>query len=406
MSQTPSSGFGTGMEIALLTGGIDRPYALGLAAALLSKGVVVDFVASDDLESRELRQSPGLTFLNLRGSQSADAPFASKISRVLLYYFRLIGYVWRARPRILHILWNNKFQTFDRTLLMLYYRLLGKQITFTAHNVNAAQRDASDSWLNRMTLGIQYRLSDHVFVHTDKMKAQLVGDFRVPENSVTVIPLGINNSVPNTALTAQEAKRHFGIKPEDRVILFFGNIGPYKGLEYLVRAFERVASENPTYRLIIAGKPKVGSESYFADVQSDISQSSSRDRVIQRIEFVPDTDTELYFKAADVVALPYTEVFQSGVLVLAYSFGLPVIATDVGSLRHEIVEGETGFVCKPRDSDDLANAIKAYFESGLFRALEQKRKTIRDYATHQYSWDAVTRQTLSVYERLLETSRG
>ena len=119
-------------------------------------------------------------------------------------------------------------------------------------------------------------------------------------------------------------------------------------------------------------------------------------------EFVPDEDTELYFKAADVVVLPYTEIFQSGVLVLGYSFGLPVIATDVGSLKDDIVEGRTGWVCRPCDPVDLAAAIERYFASQSFQSLGQARQEIRAFAKARFSWDAVSRKTLAVYEALLE----
>jgi len=83
--------------------------------------------------------------------------------------------------------------------------------------------------------------------------------------------------------------------------------------------------------LIIAGESKKGSERYWLDIQKTIEDGPCSGQIIQRIEFVPDEQTELYFKAADITVLPYTEVFQSGVLFLAYSFGLPVIASDVGS---------------------------------------------------------------------------
>ena len=86
-----------------------------------------------------------------------------------------------------------------------------------------------------------------------------------------------------------------------------------------------------------------------------------RDRIIERIEYIPDEETELFFKAADVLVLPYTRIFQGGVLFLGYGFGLPVIASNVGSLREEIVEGKTGFVFKARDSSDLAGIIGKYF---------------------------------------------
>src|SRR5947209_20241274 len=120
------------IEVALLTGGADRPYALGLAEALLSKDVRVDFIGSDDLDSPALRKSPRFNFLNLRGDQREDVSVATKISRVLSYYARLIQYASISRPTIFHILWNNKFEMFDRTLLMLFYNMLGKKIAFTA----------------------------------------------------------------------------------------------------------------------------------------------------------------------------------------------------------------------------------------------------------------------------------
>ena len=101
--------------------------------------------------------------------------------------------------------------------------------------------------------------------------------------------------------------------------------------------------------------------------------------------------------------LPYTLVFQSGVLFLSYSFGLPVIASDVGSFREDIIEGETGFVCKPCDADDLANKIETYFKSDLFRALDRRRPKIRDYAIGRNSWEVVSEKTAQVYEKLQET---
>ena len=122
----------------------------------------------------------------------------AKVLRVLKYYARLIVYAAKAKPKLFHILWNNKFQSFDCTLLMLYYKLLGKRVVFTAHNVNAGKRDENDSWLNRMSLNVQYRLSDHIFVHTEGMKSEMAFEFRIPDSKISVIPFGINNTVPNT----------------------------------------------------------------------------------------------------------------------------------------------------------------------------------------------------------------
>src|SRR5438874_3015290 len=244
-SVTPSSVFRPPvLKIALFTGGGDKPYALGLATALTSRGISVDFIGSDDLNVPELLNNPRVNFLNLRGDQRPDAALATKILRVLIYYWRLVRYAATAKPTAFHILWNNKIEFFDRTLLMLYYKLLGKKIALTAHNVNIGLRDSNDSRLNRLSLKIQYKLADHIFVHTGKMKSDLASQFRISKDKLTVIPFGINNTVPNTALTTSEAKGQLGLNSSDKTMLFFGNIAPYKGLEYLIDAFEEIAAED------------------------------------------------------------------------------------------------------------------------------------------------------------------
>jgi len=385
-------------HVAILTASRDRPYALGLAAALMAQGVVFDFVGGDGVDSPELHGQPQVRFLNLR-DQRENAGLLQKMTRVLVYYFRLLRYAATARPSIFHILWNNKFEYLDRTLLMAYYRLLGKKIVFTVHNVNIRARDGGDSWLNRATLRFQYRWCDHIFVHTEKMKQELLTDFGIPADRISLIPFGINNTVPNTMLPKDQARRRLDLGERDKTLLFFGNIAPYKGLEYLVAAFIEVARQSADYRLIIAGRPK-GCDEYWARLLATINACPVRDQIVLKIEYVPDAETEIYFKAADVLILPYTHIFQSGVLFLGYGFGLPVLAADVGALKQEIVEGKTGFVFKPQDSSDLAAVIKNYFASDLYRDLPVRRNTIREHANERYSWTKVGEITRQVYSDL------
>jgi D-inositol-3-phosphate glycosyltransferase len=388
-------------KIALLTGGRDKPYALGMASALSAHGIFLDFIGSDVLDVSELRRLESLNFLNLRGDLRMDVSLLKKVIRILTYYLRLACYAATARPKIFHILWNNKFEFFDRTLLMAYYRLVGKRIVFTAHNVNDRKRDSVDTYLNRLTLRIQYHLADHIFVHTQRMKQELIAEFDISGSKVSVIPFGINNTVPNTALTAVEAKRRLGIKQRQKTLLFFGNIAPYKGLEHLIAAFDDLVKRDSDYCLIIAGRPKKGSDSYWAKIQQMIARNDLDKQIIQRIEFIPDERIEEYFKAADAIVLPYTYIFQSGVLFLAYSFGLPVIASDVGSIKESIIEGRTGFVCRPGDGANLAQVIERYFESKLFMCLEKARSHIQEFANDRYSWDKVAEITKKIYGDLL-----
>ncbi len=389
------------MAIGLLTGCQDRPYAFGLAMALAPKGVSVDVIGGDEVDSPQFHATPRLKFLNLGGCQQQHASVTQKLFRVAKYYVRLVRYAGAPKPRILHILWHNKFEYFDRTLLLLYYKVKGKKIAFTAHNVNQARRDSNDSVLNRVTLRIQYRLTDRIFVHTQKMKTELINEFGVREQAVTVIRHPINNAFPDTDLTPSAAKRLLGIREDEKAILFFGRIRPYKGLEQLLAAFQYLVARQAKFRLIIAGEPKNGSQEYLEQISRIISRDFRPGQIVSRIQFIPDGEVELYLKAADVMVLPYKDIFQSGVLFLAYSYGLPVVATDVGSFREEIVEGQTGFLCRPDDPLALAEAIETYVASDLYKDLERRRQEIRQFANAHHSWNAVAELTRNAYAELL-----
>ena len=399
-----ASGASRDISVSLLTGGSDKPYVFGLATELSSKGVMLDLIASDELDSPEFRSIPRLTFLKFRGDQNPNVSLWKKTARILSYYLKLIRYGATAKPRIFHILWNNKFLHFDRTLLTYYYKLLGKKVLLTVHNVNTEKRDNKDSALNRLTLRIQYRLADHLFVHTEKMKQELIDEFGVQPSRISVIPLGINNFAPQTDLTPDEAKRRLGLRQDEKAILFFGRITPYKGLEILVEAFQKNLPSADNYRLIIAGRPEEATEAtYWVPIREALGAEVQKGRVLLRAEHIPDAETELYFKAADVLVLPYRDIYQSGILFLGYSFGLPSLAADVGSLRDEMVEGRTGFLFKPEDSTDLAKAIEKYFASGLYRDLSRRRQEIQDYARQGHDWNIVGQATTAVYAGFLKS---
>lgn len=391
------------IAVSLLTGGSDKPYVYGLATELSSKGILLDLIASDELDSPEFRDIPQLRFLKLRGDQNPHVSLMQKVVRILSYYGKLIRYAATAKPKIFHILWNNKFLHFDRTLLTYYYKLLGKKVVLTVHNVNTEKRDNKDSAFNRFTLRVQYRLADHLFVHTEKMKQELSEGFGVPAARISVIPLGINNFAPQTDLTPAEAKQRLGLRPDEKAILFFGRITPYKGLEILVEAFQKSLSPTDNYRLLIAGRPEEATEaSYWLPIRNDLSEAVRKGRVLLRAKHIPDGETELYFKAADVLVLPYRDIYQSGILFLGYSFGLPSLAANVGSLKDEMIEGRTGFLFKPENPVDLAKAIEKYFTSDLYRDLSRRRQEIRDYARQGHDWNIVGQTTVGVYGNLLK----
>jgi glycosyltransferase involved in cell wall biosynthesis len=198
-----------------------------------------------------------------------------------------------------------------------------------------------------------------------------------------------------------EARGKLGIEPAAHVILFFGQIDEYKGVEKLIDAVSLLVKINSSVFLMVAGKPK-RQLSYAARLKSYAADILPEKNILFRMQFIPVDEVEVYFAAADCLALPYKRIYQSGVLFLAYRFGLPIIATDIGSFREDVVDGATGFICKPDNAEDMAEKLTEFFDSTLFRQRDQTRKYIMEFAERKYSWSDIGRQTYEVYKRILK----
>jgi D-inositol-3-phosphate glycosyltransferase len=191
-----------------------------------------------------------------------------------------------------------------------------------------------------------------------------------------------------------------------RILLFFGNIAPYKGLEDLIRALAKLIDEDDRFRLVIAGPVKdKDCEGYWRELEKMINELRLSDYVQKEVRFIPDENVGVFFKASDVSVLPYKRIYQSGVLLLSYRQGLPVIAADVGSLREDIVEGQTGWIFRAGDPMDLAAKIRTYFASDLFRDLESNGPKIREYGDNRFSWEKNVDSTFALYQNLLKKDK-
>jgi len=388
-------------KIALLTGGKDPHYVGGLVSALAAREIEVAVVGGDEIAAHD---GSALTEIhNFVGPQDPSDGLAAKVLRVLAYYARLVRFAARTDARLFHVLWFRKFPILERTLLIGYFKLLRKRLVFTAHNVDDEVRDGRRrTRRGRVSLRLLYGLVDHVLVHTEAMKRELAEEFGLSDTKVTVVPLGINNVIPTSRESRAEAREALRLHPDAKVMLFFGNIAPYKGLEDLVSALDTVAREDDAVRLVIAGPIRdKSSEQYWQSVEQLIRELRLEGRVDKTIGYIPDAGVGQYFCAADVVILPYRRIYQSGVLPLAYAQGRPVIVANAGSLPADVIDGQTGFVYEAGDVSGLAATIREYFSSPLFHELEGRRARIRDHGLERFSWKANVERTCAIYERLL-----
>lgn len=394
------------MRIALLTGGRDPHYALGLASGLLSNSIDIDLIGSADLRySNIVANNNNIHLYAFCESYKFKSSIIHKTFVTLKYYFRLIIYSAFTDTKIFHIQWEYKLIYFDRTVIIILFKLFNKKLILTAHNINAGERDENYTILDKISIHIMYHIVDHIIVHTAEMKKQLIADYNIQQSKVSIVPTGINNCILDKHLSRVQAKNILGLDPEHKVLLFFGNIAPYKGLDNLISALSLLENKKDDFRLVIAGRIKKNSDKHWEKIERLIQDHQLENIVQKHIRFIPDKEIELFFKAADVSILPYKlsdrYFFQSSIVFLSYGFGLPIIATNVGSLSQDVIDGTTGYICKPDDPGDLANTIIKYFKSELYKNIDKTTCFIYESMKNKFSWKKIGESTCAIYKELL-----
>jgi len=160
-------------------------------------------------------------------------------------------------------------------------------------------------------------------------------------------------------LSRQEARQHLGLPQEDKIILFFGFIRKYKGLDLLLDAMANEGIKKAGIRLLVAGE-------FYEDekpFREQIQQLGISDQLILRTDFIPDSEVKYYLCAADAVIQPYRNATQSGVTPLAYHFEKPMVVTDVGGLPSLVPHEKVGLVVKPEPAS-IAEGILRFYQLG------------------------------------------
>jgi starch synthase len=215
-------------------------------------------------------------------------------------------------------------------------------------------------------------------VHAPQMKDLLLRRLRIPSRTVHVVP----------HILVGDESAGGGAQEEADLILFFGRVWEYKGLEYLIRAEPWITSRVPHAKIAIAGRGE--------DLQRYRRMMLHPEKFIVHNEYVSDEKRAEWFRRASVVVLPYVEASQSGVIPLAYGFGKPVVATTVGGLPAQVEDGKTGYLVPPRDERALAEAIVRLLQDRDLR--RQMGANGKQKVTAESSPNIIAHMTLQVYQ--------
>ena len=361
--------------------GFEANYTVGFARGLAANGIDLMVASDDDIGPR--LADAGIAHRNLRGSLDPSRRTLEKAINIVRYYLRLLGVIVEYRGGTLHFngLLASRAILLDGLLLPPWLRLWAGRYVHTAHNALPHGRETSGVF-RRMYRWI-YRFPHTIIAHTEKVAAQLEQEFGVTRDRIIVISIGLNEEMPTTDLSMPAARVRLGLPERGPIALFFGKLEPYKGVDLLAEAWGSVRT--PGSHLVIAGW--CPDQPYAEQVRSAISRSPRASTMEWREGFVPNAQVALWLRACDVVVMPYRNIYQSGVVFLCLRFGIPIVATDVGSLS-EYIDDDSGIIAPPDDPDAFAAAVDRFFAS----CNRFDREAIAGQAL-KYSWD---RQCLRV----------
>lgn len=195
------------------------------------------------------------------------------------------------------------------------------------------------------------------------------------------------------------AKQSFGINQDCFTFLFFGQIKQVKGLDILLQSLAKVVKNNTNnkVKLIIAGKVW---KDDFSIYQNIIDDNNLSDYIILEVKYIRDDDVVKYYSAADCIVLPYKKIFQSGVLLMAQSYKIPVLVSDLPGMMEIVQDGENGFVFHSDDYKDLADKMSKIIKLSDFEIKEIVEQGYKKLQT-DYSWDIIAKQQLTVIAEML-----
>ncbi|MFZ2972202.1 MAG: glycosyltransferase family 4 protein [Ferribacterium limneticum] len=368
------------MGVVLLSHGFQPDYEAGFANGLAKNGVPVTLIGSDRTLYERLQS--GVLAINLRGSQDRGRAAWKKVLNLGIYIFRLMSFLVLKRP-VLHL--TGLFLTgYEKSWVYecRTYRLLSRRLVMTVHNVLPHDRDTPEM---REVFRQVYGIPHCLIVHTAKARQRLISEFNVEPGRIVVMEHGLDDLVHVSAEAIQATREQLHVGNFDRLVIFFGAVMRYKGVDLLVEAARHFSNGT---RVHIAGR--CADSKYQKELEALLHDHPLGQAITWQNSYLSEEHVSHLLGAADVLVMPYRHIDQSGVLFAAMRHGTPIVAFDVGSFHDYLPDG-VGLVVPAGDLPALAAAIAEIPSS------RQLRPEIHKVA-EGFLWQKTVRPVLECYE--------
>ena len=369
-------------------------YTAYLSRALLAEGVdltvgsISYYLDPDCFSSRGIKVDPGL--LDVVGKfQLPRVPRRIlKLSEALVNLSALTARFMVSPPDVIHV----------QVLPMLKWRLpldfwflefcrnRGSKIVLTVHDL--LPHDTGEA--HKKTFLELYCMVDRLICHSDHIRARLATEFSVPEEKVSVIPHGpFFYDLPATG--SEEMPPGFEEKPGTVLVLWQGIIFPYKGIDLLLRAWQRVEAQGGGCQLAIVG---TGSPELLDEIREQV-KSLRLKRVLLEPRFVSARELVALYRAANVVVYPYRAITTSGALATGLALGKTIVASDLPVFRELLTDQENALLVDPEDAVKFADALISLVADADLR--ERLAGKVRAMDFGEQSWISIAKKTVEAY---------
>lgn len=371
------------------------PYDRRLCEALQEEGAQVDLWAAGNahaelLDDLAVPLRRGWTDLATRIPRMEWTGPLIKVLKAVEYLVNLVALLVAAekeQPDLLHFQWLPLLDTVSVEIAFVrFFQSRGFKVVYTAHDVVPLdEREAPQSY-ERL-----YNAADAVICHTQQAKSRLVKEFHVEKEAVRIIPHGPlmdRDAFP----PYRQARKHLEWCTEWPVALLFGVLRPYKGVEFLLRAWARVQEHVPQARLVVAGYAGPSYAKHLRGLRQDLEIGNA---VEFRFRFLPEDELHALIAAADVLVYPYRNITQSGALFAGMNAGKAIVATCVGGLAEVLRDDQTGRFVEYGAYDHMAEQLSDLLQNPNARArLGHAAQVEMD---DSYSWQHIAEKTVRYY---------
>lgn len=308
-----------------------------------------------------------------------------KVKNYITSYRRICDAIETEKYDILHIQWFI-LSPIDYFFLSKIKKKYDIELIQTVHDIYPFKQYFFDKYFFDKC----YRKCDWLVLQTKHAYDEFVTLFPDLKSRVSMIPHGDFNSYAHP-IDKDKAREYLKIDKSKKVLLFYGQIKKVKGIKTAIYALNKIKDSVDNILFVIAGKDLDDSVSNYADYIKECGL----DKYLKVVNsFIPDDEEKYYFSAADAVVLPYTEIYQSGVIQVAMAYKKTIFASNLEGFTEHITDGENGFIFETNNSNELADKVIAYFNNGK----EQLDISyVTDKLNEELSWGKISESYSNIY---------